>query len=366
MANLKKIEVYRARRIAALREWMAERKLESVLLYSRENTRFFAGFTGTESYALITAKDLYLYLDSRYIEQGKIQSSEYMIVPVTKAALTVVSEHLAEIKIKEVGLEADYLPWTMQLTLQRNNPSVKFVPLGSELAELRLIKDEWELAMLRKAIYISDEAWRQLLPTIKAGQTENQVAAQLEHNMRVLGASAPSFTTIIASGLRSALPHGVASDKVIEDGDSITMDFGALYEGYCSDITRTVFLGTPNPKILEIYNIVLKAQTAGEKFLRAGVKGKDVDAVARNIINDAGYGEYFGHGLGHSLGLEIHESPRCSKYCDTVLQAGSMMTVEPGIYIPGVGGVRIEDTCLVREHDCEVITAATKEVVLLH
>lgn len=356
---------YRLDRLSALRAWMSEQKLEAILLYSRENTRYFVGFTGTESYALVTPTAQYIFLDSRYTEQGKTQAANFELVFANTGLLVGVNEVLAKLGLKKIGLEAEYLPWSIQLALQKANPSVEFVPMGSGLAALRVVKDESELATLRKAIWISDEAWRQLLPTIRPGQTENQIAAQLEHNMRMLGASGKSFDTIMASGVRGALPHGRASDKVVEAGEAITMDFGALYEGYGSDITRTVFLGTPNPDILKIYNIVLEAQLAGEKALRAGVYGRDVDAASRQVIRDAGYGEYFGHGLGHSLGIEIHENPRCNPTSEILLQAGCMMTIEPGIYIPGLGGVRIEDTCLIRETDCEVITAADKSVIVL-
>lgn len=365
MTNQPTAQTYRAARIQALRDWMREAGLEAVVLYSRENTRYFTGFTGTESYALITADKLQIFLDSRYQEQGKAQCPEYEMIPANSGLLADVNKALQQLGLKKVGLEAEYLPWHLALSLHKANEGVEFLPLTRELAALRVIKDEEELRLLRRAIWISDEAWRQLLPTIRAGQTENQIAAQLEHNMRMLGASCPSFSTIMASGVRGALPHGRATDKEVQAGEAITMDFGALYEGYCSDITRTVFLGTPNPEILKIYEAVLEAQLEGERVLRSGVTGASVHEAARSVLEKHGYAKYFGHGLGHSLGLEIHESPRCSPTYNELLPAGCMMTVEPGVYIPGLGGVRIEDTCLVREKDCEVITAADKSVIVL-
>lgn len=355
----------RLSRLAALRDWLQSNQLDGLVIYSREHTRYYTGFTGTTSYALVTANQLKIYLDSRYLEQGQLQCPESEVVSANQGLLMALGETLEQLKLKRVALEADQLPWNLALQLAKQHPEVQWVPAGADLAALRRIKDESELKALRKAIWISDEAWRQLLPTIRPGQTENQIAAQLEHNMRVLGAQSPSFTTIIASGVRGALPHGVATDKVVEAGEAITMDFGALYEGYCSDITRTIFLGEPNPKILDIYQAVLAAQLAGEKALRAGVTGRFVHEQARAVLEERGYAQYFGHGLGHSLGLEIHEAPGCSPRGETLLEAGCMMTVEPGVYIPGLGGVRIEDTCLIRETDCEVITAATKEVISL-
>lgn len=364
--EVQQLQAFRKDRQEHLRTYLKEKGIEGILLYGRENTRYYAGFTGTESLVLIIQDHLDLVLDSRYTEQGKLQCPEFEVHLARAALLAEVQMLVQHYGVKHLGLEADVLPWSALLYLQKALPEVKFFPLQEDLAELRMIKDAGELELLRKAIWISDEAWRQLLPTIQPGQREDQIAAQLEHNMRVLGASGPSFATIMASGVRGALPHGVATDKPVALGEAITMDFGALYQGYCSDITRTIFLGTPNPKILDIYHAVLEAQLAGEKALKAGVTGAFVDAASRSVLEQAGYGEYFGHGLGHSLGLEIHETPRCSPKYNRTLRAGCMMTIEPGVYIPGLGGVRIEDTCLIRQEDCEVITAADKSVIVLH
>lgn len=358
---------YIQERLFKLRKLLRAKNIDAILLFGRVNTQYYTGFTGTDSYAIVEANNdkQYIFLDSRYIEQGKVQCTEYEVVNANNGLLKNALDKIENQGYKTVALEAEYMPWHLVLSCQKMLKEVEFVPLNEELAEIRVIKDELELELLRKAIWISDEAFKLLIPEIRRGMTENQIAARLEYHMRCLGATSPSFTTICASGVRGALPHGVASDKIVEDGEAITIDFGALYKGYCSDITRTIFLGEPNPEILKIYNVVLEAQLAAEKFIKAGVAGKDAHEVAAKIIRDAGYGQYFGHGLGHSLGLEIHESPSASPRSSAALPAGSFITVEPGIYVPGLGGVRIEDTCLVLEDGLEVITSADKSIIIL-
>ena len=219
--------------------------------------------------------------------------------------------------------------------------------------------------MIRLAVQIADDSFAEILKTLEIGQTEAEIGLNLEFSMRQAGASGGSFEFIVASGVRSSMPHGTASSKQIQLGEFLTMDFGAIYQGYCSDITRTVFLGDPGDKHREVYETVLAAQRAGIKAVAPGRSGKEVDAVARKLIEEAGYGDYFGHGLGHSVGLAIHEGPNLNMREERVLEPGMVITVEPGIYIPEWGGVRIEDIVLVTENGCEVLTKAPKEFIIL-
>lgn len=367
---------FRTKRLERLKSLLKEKKLDALLLYSRVNTQYFTGFTGTDSFALICAEakepacSHYIFLDSRYTEQGKIQCVDACRLPATNGHLNAAVEKIADLGLASVAVEAEYLPLELYLSLKEKlNKSSSTTQVevlkSSDLSPLRYIKDEYEIACLRKAISISDQALARLLPEIKVGMTETEIAARLEYHQRMLGASGTSFTTICASGVRGALPHGIASDKKVAYGEAITLDFGCLYEGYCSDITRTIFLGKPQEEIYKIYHIVLEAQLAAEAFIRPGVLGKEAHKIAADIIAKHGYGEYFGHGLGHSLGLEIHELPSASPKSEAKFEAGMLITVEPGIYVPGLGGVRIEDTCLVTEDGLEILTSADKSVIVL-
>ena len=233
------------------------------------------------------------------------------------------------------------------------------------IEKLRMIKTDDEIRTIRRAAEIADEAFSHILTFIKPGVTELEVSNELEFFMRRLGASESSFDTIVASGKRSALPHGVATGKTIENGDMVTLDFGALYDGYVSDITRTVAVGEPTEELKKIYHIVLEAQMRACSALKPGMTGKEADAVARDYIKDHGYGEAFGHSTGHGIGLEVHEGPGLSFRSDTVLKPGMVVTVEPGIYVPGLGGVRIEDDVLITEDGCELLTSSPKELIIL-
>ena len=250
--------------------------------------------------------------------------------------------------------------------LQRALPEVKqWIPLAGRVDRLRRIKTPEEIGYMRRAEEIGDEAFEALLPLLKPGMTELEAAAELEYQMKKRGAEGFSFDTIMASGIHSSMPHAIPSGKKLEAGDFITMDFGCTYQGYCSDMTRTVVMGKADEKQKEMYGIVLRAQRAALELIRAGLPGSRVDREAREIIEKAGYGDCFGHGLGHSVGLYIHEEPRLSPSDDTILEPGMIETVEPGIYVPGFGGVRIEDMVAVTEDGCENLTRSPKELLEL-
>ena len=350
-------------RISKLRTLMQKVNVDAFLVTSPENRRYMSGFTGTSAMCLILPDKAYLLTDFRYIEQAKAQAPEFEIIKTGVKPFENVKELVAS--AKRMGFEEDHMTFAEYHKLKETLQNVELSPQVKCLTDLRAIKEPEELEKIRKAVEIADSGFDHILKYVKVGQTEEEIAIELEFHMRKAGASGPSFDFIAASGWRSAMPHGVASSKTIEKGDSFTLDFGAIYQGYCSDITRTIVFGEPDEKQRQIYEIVLKAQQAAIEAVKPGVTGKDVDAVARDVITEAGYGDYFGHGLGHSVGLAIHENPRCSPNDDTVIESGMVITVEPGIYLPGWGGVRIEDIVVVTKNGCEVLTQAPKEFIII-
>jgi Xaa-Pro aminopeptidase len=353
------------KRLAAFRKKLQEKGLDAGYITKRENYIYLSGFTGSSAFLLITQNEAVLITDSRYAEQAEMQCPAYKIVVYTASLLEEINRLIISLGIIRLGFEetdlsfADYSRYSNKLICK------EFIPMDSIIEKLRMVKDSVELDIIKNAVEIADKAFEHILPFVRPGITEIDIAAELEHEMKRLGAKGPSFDTIAASGLRSSMPHGVASEKTIEKGDCITFDFGALYKEYCSDMTRTVFVGEPSPEMRKIYNTVLSAQLKAIEGAKAGLRGKDVDKIARDFIADNGYGDYFGHGLGHSVGLEIHESPRFSKSCDDVLEDNMVITVEPGIYIPGLGGVRIEDIILINGNQPLILTSSTKDIIIL-
>jgi len=350
------------RRVRKLRRFMSEHGLSGILITKPENRRYFSGFSGSAGMLLISDKARKLLTDFRYIEQATAQAEQCDIVRYTVNAYEMLTEMTAELGLTTIGFESDFVTYDMYAQLSDHLPNFNLVPV--QIDALRMVKDVNEVTLITKAVEIADQAFSHILSYIKPGISEQDVARQLEYHMGKLGAEKPAFETIVASGKRGALPHGRASQKIIELGDFVTMDFGAVYQGYHSDITRTVCVGTATAKQQEIYEIVLAAQLAGVQATCPGKTGKDVDAIARKIIGNAGYGENFGHGLGHSLGLAIHEEPRLSPTnTQTILMENMVVTVEPGIYLPGWGGVRIEDTVLVSADGCKILTASSKQLI---
>ena len=340
-----------------LRAFLEQEKVDGIFIKGDSSIRYFTGFTGGESLLYVDARRAVIITDSRYTLQVRQQAPECELVEHLhgfwpEAAKLPQSDNLA--------LDGDYFSYTEQCALAAVLPHAAWKNVN--LVGLRAVKTPEEMQLIRRAVAISDEAFLQLLPHIRAGRKESELAAELEYNMRKLGSTKPSFETICASGKRSALPHGVASDKVVEEGDFITFDFGAIYGGYCSDITRTVVVGKAAPWQKEIYDIVLQANLLGEKTLKAGLTGIQVDGAVRDFIGSKGYGPNFGHGLGHGVGLDIHEKPVLNRANGQPLPAGAVVTIEPGIYLPDKGGVRIEDTVLVTETGCERLTSVPKEL----
>ncbi len=352
-------------RLGGFRTRLAELHLEAALITKRESYMYLSGFTGTSANLLITSKKAYLLTDFRYMEQASSQAPLFEIIQHKPDINDTISELVNSEQVRNLGFEDHAVSFSAGRVLSDRFKAVEFKGMGLTVDEMRSIKDEQEIEIIAKAVKIADDALMQVLPLIKPGITELDVAAELEYKMKKLGAAGPSFETIVASGLRSSMPHGVASDKKLELGDAITIDFGALYNHYCSDITRTVFLGQPDKRLVDIYNIVLEAQLTSERGAIRGRTGREVDRIARDIIYGKGYEGKFGHGLGHGVGLEIHESPRLSMGGDKVLENRMAVTVEPGIYVEGIGGVRIEDTIIIRDDKPQILTQAPKEIIIL-
>lgn len=351
-------------RLERLREKLDENKLDGLLITNSYNRRYMTGFTGTAGVVLVSKNGAKFITDFRYVEQAENQIKGYDIVQHSGKIEEEIATQVKELQIKRLGFEKDHVTYGT-FEIYKNAMDVELVPVSGIIEEMRLIKDDSEMEIIRDAAKIADDAFEHILHYIRPGVTEMEISNELEFFMRKKGASSSSFDTIVASGYRSALPHGVASDKVIEKGDFVTLDFGALYKGYCSDITRTVAVGEPSDELKKIYNIVLEAQLKGVEGIKAGMTGKEADALTRDHILDAGYGEYFGHSTGHGLGMEVHERPSLSYRSEDVLKPGMVVTVEPGIYIPGVGGVRIEDDILITEDGNEILTASPKELIIV-
>lgn len=350
-------------RLERIRLKMQVEKLNAFIVASPENRRYMSGFTGTSAMLVITLEKAYLLTDFRYIQQATAQAPDFQVVKTGSdiyASLTALAP-----KTGKIGFEEESTTYADYLNLKEALPQAELIPQSKILSELRSIKDAGELEHIRQAVKIADDAFAHILQFVEVGQTEEEISLELEFAMRRAGASGGSFDFIVASGLRSSMPHGVASSKKIQQGELLTMDFGAIYQGYCSDITRTLCFGEPTEKQREIYEIVLQAQKAGIAAIKPGIPGKEVDAVARKIITDTGYGDNFGHGLGHSVGLAIHENPRFSLSEEQILEPGMVITIEPGIYIPDWGGVRIEDMAVITEAGCEVLTQAPKEFIII-
>lgn len=351
-------------KLQKLRAEMKRRDVEAILVTSPFNLRYITEFTGTAGLALVTQDRAVFITDFRYTEQAGVQVKEFEVVQAKKNLMDEAVQAIHSLGIKTLAFEQDYMTYATALQY-KEKVEVEMEPISNLIEKIRMVKTPEEVAVLKAAAKIADDAFEHICGFIRPGLTELDVSNELEFFMRKQGATSSSFDVIVASGLRSALPHGVATDKVIETGDMITLDFGALYNGYISDITRTVAVGEPSAQMKEIYDIVLKAQELGVEKIGPGMSGIKADAIARDFIKSKGYGEAFGHSTGHGIGLEVHESPGLSFRSETVLEPGMAVTVEPGIYLPGVGGVRIEDDILITESGNERLTNSTKELRIL-
>ena len=342
-----------------------DRGLDAMLITSEPGEFYAMGFHG-EGVALITPGKTWYYTDSRYIEaaQQLISGAEVAMLPSGKRYRELIQELVKETGAGKLGFEEQYMS-VADHTIWTENVEAEFIPASELLTELRAVKDADELAAMKEAQRITDEALLEILNFIRPGMTESEVAARLTYIMARKGAERNSFDPIVACGANGSKPHAVPGPAVIQKGQFLTMDFGCVVNGYCSDMTRTVAIGQPTEEMELVYNTVLKAQLTGIATAHGGVIGKEVHEAAAKVIADAGYGEYFGHGFGHSLGIEIHENPNFSAKNDKPIPAGALLSAEPGIYLPGKFGVRIEDVIMLTEDGCIDITHSPKQLIIL-
>ncbi|MGM0239133.1 xaa-Pro aminopeptidase [Enterococcus sp. AZ103] len=343
---------------------MKKEVVDSYLVTSPANLRYLTNFTGTAGMALITLEEAYFITDFRYMEQAAEQVADFTILQHSGNIVETIIDIIEKNQLQVLAFEDTQMTFA-DYTVFEESLAIELSPASGLIESLREIKDDDEVAIIKKACTIADAAYEYILKTIRPGMTEIEVANQIDFYMRSLGATGVSFDTIVASGIRSALPHGVASEKVITPGDMITLDFGCVYQGYVSDITRTFAIDDPGEELRKIYQIVLDAQLAVLDAAQAGVSGAQLDGVARDIITTAGYGENFGHSTGHGIGLEIHEGPLLSRRNDQLVKVGNVVTNEPGIYIPNLGGVRIEDDLLILAEGNQILTESSKELIIL-
>jgi Xaa-Pro aminopeptidase len=351
-------------RLEQLRAIIARENLDALIITQPENRRYISGFTGSAGVLIISAEHALLATDFRYYEQVRVQAPSFRLVEATDSMPRALAETLASLRLSRVGFESHDVTVQIYEQWKAAMGDIEWVPTTGLMEELRQIKDADEIRAIEGAVRIADEAMAHLMEWMRPGVTERQVAWELEVAMRTRGAEKMSFTPIVGSGPNGAMSHAVTSDRPIAAGEPVVIDMGAMYQGYCSDITRSFCLSHADDEYLRIWETVLLAQQTAESAIRAGISGIEADAAARDVIYGAGYEGKFGHGLGHGVGLAIHEPPRASRLSTDVLQAGTIVTVEPGIYIPGWGGIRIEDMVVVTEEGCRVLTAAAKVPVV--
>jgi Xaa-Pro aminopeptidase len=347
------------------RTYLAGASVDALLIARPENRRYVTGFTGSAGLAIVSPDAALLAVDFRYYEQAAAQAPAFrMIRGVPDLAAALAEALKAERAPARIGFEAEFLPYAQVERLRDRLAPAELVPL-SDVDRIRWIKDHAEIAAVARAAEIADAGFARLLEVLRPGLTEREAAVELEIAIRRAGGERLAFDTVLASGPRGALPHGRATDRIMNRGEFVTVDWGAVYDGYVSDCTRTVVLGAADGRQREVYGAVLAAQTRALEAVRPGVACRDVDAAGRAVIAGAGFGEAFGHAMGHGIGLDVHEGPPVSPRSDAVLERGMVVTIEPGIYVPGWGGVRIEDAVVVADGGPRVLGGLPKELLIV-
>ena len=352
--------------IEKYRNLIAKGEVDALLLTSKHNRMYAAEYCIAEGVAVICKSQSYYFTDFRYIEaaQKNLPGFTVRMTDAEHPYTKLINEAIADNTVKTMGFEDDTLT-VEEYTLYNTKLNVVLHPYAAEINAPRASKEPWEIEYMKKAQEITDRTFDELLGVIHAGMTEQELCAELIYRLYKFGSEGPSFDPIVVSGPNTSLPHGVPGTRVLQYGDFVTMDFGCLYHGYCSDMTRTVALGYVSEKMDKVYHTVLEAQLAGIAATKAGVTGRDMDGAARKVIADAGFGDYFGHSYGHSLGLLIHESPNANARNDQPMPAGAVVSAEPGIYLPDEFGVRIEDVTVLTDTGCEILTKSPKNLIIL-
>jgi Xaa-Pro aminopeptidase len=351
-------------RLTKVRETLPKHALDAILISQPDNRRYLSGFTGSRGWLLISADTALLATDFRYFEQVGREAVGFDLAKITTEFADLLPDLLSEIGVQRVGFESQHVTVDQLHEYSQAAGEVEWVPLKDTVETIRMVKQEGEINALRQSAALTDAAFAHLLEVIKPGMTEREAAWEIEVYMRTHGASKVAFDLIVAAGPNGALPHARVGDHAIQPGEPIVIDIGCILDGYCSDMTRTCCLGKPSPKYLEVWEIVRQAQEKAEASLRAGVSGVEADAQARVVIAEAGYGEYFGHGLGHGVGLAVHEGPGASRLSKDTFEVNMTLTVEPGIYLPGEFGVRLEDLVIIRQDGIEIFTNTPKMPVV--
>ncbi len=351
-------------RILRLREELEKKGLDGTIVTQPENRRYMSGFTGSAGYLIVTKNEALLITDFRYTEQAGIQSPDYTIVRLTGGIDSWFDSTVRPLGLKKLAFDENNVTYSQHKELAKaaSSVSVELVPDSGTIEGLRTIKDADELVALERAVAVTDEALVAVVSEMRPGITEREVGWRLEKYMREHGAEGLAFDTIVAAGPNGARPHHRPSDQAIQEGEPIVIDMGAKVDGYCADMTRTVCIGKPDDTFKRVYDIVLSAQLTAEATIKEGMTGGEADGIARDIIDKSGYGETFGHSLGHGIGLYVHEYPRLSKPSQDILKNNMVFSVEPGIYITGWGGVRIEDLVVLENGAPRVITKAPKDL----
>lgn len=351
-------------RVERLRVLLREQSLDAILIQKDENRAYVTGFFGSAGIGIVTPTEALLLVDFRYVEQAGKEAPEFEVIRADRQFVETLSEVVSRRGFTRVGFESDTVSFKQYQEYAAKLQPAELVPVEG-VDRLRWIKDAGELERIGQAVEIADAAFAHILRFLRPGAVERDVALEMEFFMRRHGADKEAFETIVASGPRSSLPHGRAADRVLARGDFVTLDFGAVYGHYVSDCTRTVVLGEASPRQREVYSTVLAAQQATLAGIKPGLTGKEADALARTVIAEAGFGEAFGHSLGHGVGLAVHEGPTLSPREEAMLQAGMVVTVEPGIYLAGWGGVRVEDLVVLTPIGCDILTRSPKELLVL-
>ena len=357
-------------RLAAVRRGLPGVAVDAVLVTEAANRRYVSAFSGSAAQLLVSESAALLLTDFRYVEQAGEQAPDFEVVKAEGHAWPAVAEQVKRLGVRRVGFESEALSVDQHIrltdALRDKAPDASLVPLRGFVERTRQVKEASELALIRRAVLIGDRAMEVVVAGLRPGMTEREIAWRLEVEMRQGGADALSFPIIVASGPNGAMPHHRPTDRAVQAGETITIDMGCVVGGYCSDLTRTVVIGDPDPAFWQVYDLVLRAQQRCEDGLKAGMTGNAGDALARDLIAAAGHKDHFGHGTGHGVGLAIHEDPRLTSTSagEAVLEVGAVVTVEPGIYLPGWGGVRIEDMVVVGQERCHVLTTAHKAPII--
>lgn len=353
--------------IQKIQNALIENDIDAILVTDEKNQRYATGFPFTDGAVVVVREKAWLITDSRYIEAAADTAGdccEVVMYDRERPLFSLIRAALSSAGVQRLGAEEEKLNYKEYTGLEKKL-GMPLLPAQNIFSSLRAVKSGEELVCMREAQRISEKALEETLPVIRPGMTEREVAAELVYRMLKNGSEGNAFDPIVVTGSKTSLPHGVPGDKIVREGDFITMDFGSLKGGYCSDMTRTVAVGHATEEMKNIYSIVLEAQLAGIAAARAGVTGREIDGAARAVIEKAGYGQCFGHGFGHSLGLDIHEDPSANMRGTTPMPVGAVISAEPGIYLPGRFGVRIEDVLVLREDGCEVITKAPKNELII-